>query len=199
MQTSKTLLAGALFTAALLLGACGPDADNPDATGDPTSSETAAGGGGDPGQDECLLGTWQVDVQDASDQVVALMAIPGVTAEAGGTITIEFAEDITVTHDNTLALTIPIGDTPMVGNAVYSGSSVPVRNWTAANGVIDGEPGENNVNIEMEFTAGGTTVPATIPPPELTGPGEGAAYTCSGDSATVGGQDSTPIWRLTRV
>jgi hypothetical protein len=196
---SKTLLAAGLFSATLLLGACSSDSEDPGGTGDPSASNPPGDSAAGDGQDECLIGTWSVDVQDASDQVVALMAIPGVTSEAGGTITVEFAQDITVTHDNTLAITIPIGDTPMVGNAVYSGSSVPVRNWTAANGVIDGEPGESNVKIEMEFTAGGASVPASIPPPEMTGPGEGAAYTCSGDSATVGGQASTPTWRLTRI
>ena len=76
MRRSKTLLVGVLFSAALLLGACSSDPETPDGTGDPNTTDTAGGGGG--GQ-ECLLGTWQVDVQDLADQVMGLMAVPGAT------------------------------------------------------------------------------------------------------------------------
>jgi hypothetical protein len=195
----KQLLAGALVGAALLLtAACGEDAP----AGPGGTSTTGPGSGdGNPNHDACLVGTWQLDVQDAADQLVALMSIPGATAEASGTVTLAFADTLTSTWDETLKLTLPLGSQDMVATAVYSGSTV-LSEWTANEGVLRASGPSGDFHIDLTYAVGGVEVPVPggITPPnmgDLSG-GE-VAYTCSGDSATLSPPAPAPTWRMSRA
>lgn len=203
MRISKGLLAGVLASATLLIAACGPDSASSDETAAPGASDTAGGGdtggGGAADRDDCLVGTWQLDVQDVADQLAALMGVPGVAVEADGPVTVVFDSGIEVIYETTLAITMPGGDPPMVGTAVYSGSQVS-SDWTASDGVLTAVPGESDFTIDMSFSVGGETVPIDIPLPELGDlGGADATYTCSGDSATVTAPAPAPTWQLTRA
>jgi hypothetical protein len=190
--TKKSLLAGALLGVALLAGAC-------DSTSPTPGGDGGTVGDGNPNHDPCLLGTWQVDVQDVADQLVALMAIPGGEAVNEGTVTMVFGPTATATYDNTLTLNFGAAGLPMVATAVYSGT-VTIADWTAKDGTFTGSEPTGDFDIDLTFTAGGQTIPA---PMELPGLGEfggptPVGYTCSGDSATLTPPAPAPTWRLSR-
>jgi hypothetical protein len=207
MRIAKTLLAGVLLPAALLLGACSSDEEAPEATGTPSASGTpdgdggaggGAGGGG--GSDrECLIGTWALDVQDLANQIVTIMGVPGATATADGPVTVVFGEDIEVTWGTTLTVTMPRSEGTIEMTAVYTGSQVGT-DWTATDGVIRATPGVNDLDVNMTVLVNGQAVPMDVPLPELGTLGSvDSTYTCSGDSATVTGPAPSPTWRLTRA
>lgn len=200
MRISKGLLVGALAGAALLISACSSDAQPPDGTETPGAPETTAdGGGGDPGKDECLIGTWQLDVQDVADQLVEIMGVPGATVRADGPVTLVFDEGIEVSYDTTLTLSMPGGVAPIEATAVYTGSQVST-DWTTSDGVISAVPGVSDFNIDMTVSMGGSPVPMDVPLPEFGNLGSAnSTYTCAGDSATVAGPPPAPTWHLTRV
>lgn len=201
MRISKTLLAGVLLPAALVLAACSSEAETPEGTETSGASDSpdGDGGGGDSGQDECLIGTWELDVQDVADQMVDLMGVPGATVTADGPVTIVFDQGIEVRYDTTLTITMPGAGAPIEATAVYTGSQVST-DWTTSDGVISAVPGVSDFDIDMNFMVDGQPVPMDVPLPELGNLGSAdSTYTCSGDSATVTGPPPAPTWRLTRA
>jgi hypothetical protein len=184
-------MAGALVGAALLVGACGSDDTPPGGGG-------SGGGAGDGDHDGCLIGTWHLDVQDVADQMVALMSIPGGSAEATGTVTITFGDDLTIVYDDTVVITIPMSSMEMVATAVYSGSATSAE-WTAKEGVLHGGQPTGDFDIAMTYRVGGQEVPATIPLPGMGDLGGGdMTYTCAGGSAELKPPSPAPTWRLTK-
>ncbi len=204
MRLKRNIFAGVLVGTALLVGACGSDSGGP---GDTPAPEGSPAAGGNPDHDPCLMGTWQLDVQDAADQVAALMSVPGAdpppTAEATGTVTIEFADALTVTHDNTVKTTMSLGGQDMVYTAVYSGSASSPQ-WTGKDGKLTGSLPEEAVAVDLTVTIAGNEMPVPegidIPSMALyAGDGTDLDYTCSGDSATITGPPPSPTWRLARA
>ena len=188
----KTLLAGVLVSTALLLAACNSGGGGTAGGGDgPT-------GDGNPNHDPCLLGTWQLDVEDVANQLKALMSMPGADVGNEGTVTVTFGPTAEVVYDNTLTMTVP-GDVAMVGKAVYSGTA-SIAEWTAKDGSFSGSAPTGDFDIDMTFSIGGMSVPAPIQMPALELGGDVPfSYTCSGDSASLSGPAPAPTWHLTRA
>jgi hypothetical protein len=191
---NKTLLAGVLVSAALLLGACGSDGGG--TTGDGDGGPV---GDGNPNHDPCLIGTWQLDVQDVADQLKTLMSLPGAEMVNEGTVTVTFGSAADIAYANTLTITVPMSDMSMVGTAVYSGTA-NIAEWTAKDGSFTASAPTGDFDIDLTFTVGGTTVPAPMQPPALGLHGDVPfAYTCSGDSASLSGPAPAPTWHLNRA
>lgn len=185
----KTLLAGALVGAALLLGACSSDGGG---TGD-------AAGDGNPNHDPCLLGTWQLDLPDVAGQLETLMSAPGIDVENEGAVTLVFGATADVTYGNTVTMTFPMNGTSMVGTAVYSGTA-SIAEWTAKDGSFSGSAPTGDFDIDLTFTIGGVTTPAPMDMPALELGGDVPfTYTCSGDSASLSGPPPSPTWHLNRA
>jgi hypothetical protein len=133
---------------------------------------------------------------------VSLLSMPGVSAEADGTITLQFGEEMTATYDNSLVMTMPMGGgVDMQITAVYAGSAAST-DWTGTEGVIRGTMPQNDVTIEMTAMVGGQSVEMptqTLPSGTLDPGATGLDYTCSGDSLTLNPPAPAPEWQLSRA
>lgn len=198
----KSILAAALLAPALvLLTACGPKSGTPDAA--------SSGGGGSPDRDSCLIGTWQVDVNDLAHEMVGMMqslggaAMSGATATSDGTITVVFGDSMTITYGSVITLNSSAGSLPIVEKITYSGSAKS-DDWTAKNGAIKGTMSSNDFKIEMTETMAGQPIPlGTLPVSGGMDLGAGnVSYTCSGGSGTISVAAPNPVssvtWKLTR-
>jgi hypothetical protein len=197
----KVILAGGLLAAVFLLAACGPDSgsDTPGAGSTAAGDSTAAaGGGGASGHDSCLIGTWKVDVQDMATQAAAKMT--GLNARGTGTgdITITFADQMSITYANTLAITAPMSSgLSMDMKFVYSGSATSTE-WQAKEGKLAGKMPINDVKVDIVTTIGGQSVPSQYPFQGALELDQGVlAYTCSGNQASF--TNPAVTWHLTKV
>jgi hypothetical protein len=193
---TKVILAGAAVASAVFLAACGTSS-TPDGGSGATSPANGAGGG-NPDRDECLIGTWNVDVEDMADKGAGLM--PGATGEGSGSITIVFGNEMTITYDSTIRFKVPIGGNDMVVDAVYTGSGTST-DWKTTGGVLKGTMPVNTVEVTMTASVGGQTVPmGNIPFQGAMSIDEGnLGYTCSGNSATLIAPPPGITWKLDKA
>src|SRR5690242_3005106 len=106
---SKVILAGVLAAAALALSACGPDnSTTASAGGTASATNPASGGGSANGHDNCLIGTWKVDVPDMARQAAAKMTTANATGTGSGDITVAFADQMTITYNNVVGISAPL-------------------------------------------------------------------------------------------
>lgn len=184
-----------LAAAALPMAGCANDGSGTPVTG-PTSTATA--GAGTAGRDGCLIGTWNVDVNDMAQQTAAKVG-NGATGNGTGTITLVFSDQMTIKYNNVIAIDSPIGGgLTMNMKNTFTGDATST-DWTAKDGKLAGTMPANTVTSKIVTTVGGKEVPATTTP--LSGSldmSSGAlGYTCSGSKATL----ITPMvtWNLTKA
>lgn len=195
------IFAGALAAGALLLGACGTDGTGPGTAASSGASVSASGDGGlgaGGDRDPCLIGTWQVDVNDLASQLASKLAVPGSSATGRGSITLRFGDTLTITYDNALTIAAPMGGSEMEIEAEFDGAATSA-DWTAKNGKIDGRLQTNTVTQNMKATVGGNTVPMPSIPFQglMDFSGGNVGYTCAGSSASINGPGVS--WKLTKA
>jgi hypothetical protein len=201
---SKVILAGVLVAAALALSACGPE----DSTATPaggTGTENAAnpaggggGGGGTSGHDSCLMGTWKVDVPDMARQAAAKMASLNATGTGTGDITVVFADQMTITYNNSVGINAPMSSgLSMDMTFTYTGSATSTE-WQARDGKLSGVMPTNGVKVDIVTTIGGQSVPSQFPFQGALDLSQGVLdYTCGGNTASF--TNPAVTWHLTKA
>ncbi|HCT81162.1 MAG TPA: hypothetical protein DGG94_10040 [Micromonosporaceae bacterium] len=186
-----------LAVAALPMAGCANDGSGtPGAGTSPTS--TATTGTGSAGRDGCLIGTWNVDVNDMAQQTATKMG-RGATGTGTGTITLIFGDQMTIKYNNAIAIDSPIGSGLTMNMKNTFAGDATSTDWTAKDGKLAGTMPANTVTSTIVTTVGGKEVPATTTP--LSGSldmSSGAlGYTCGGNKATL----ITPMvtWNLTKA
>jgi len=180
------IVAGVLMASALTTTACG-------------SGEGSQTSGGD--HDPCLLGTWTVDMPDLAGQFPKVLPYPGGTGQGTGTVTVTFADQLTVAYADHFDVSVSIGGFPSVMSVDYQGSAASSQ-WRTAGGMLTGamDAGKAvtiDAVLKNAYTSKSVDAPAGG---DLQLSGEGRAYACSGGTATISGQNQTGItWKLSKA
>lgn len=202
MTFTKYAVAVAAVLAVGALTACGPDeSPNVAASGpqaDATGSPRAAGGGDAADRDPCLIGTWNVDVDDMAKQVAARVG-NGATGSGTGTLTLTFGDTMKIAYANTVNVDTTIGSgLKMTISDAFSGDASS-SDWKAQNGKISGTMPASTVTTKITAKVGGKE--QAVPPIPLNGTLDLAqgtiGYTCSGNSATLSASSVT--WKLSKA
>jgi hypothetical protein len=179
------IVAGVLAFSALILTACSDDAD----------SRGAADG-----HDPCLLGTWTVDMEDLASQFPKVVPYPGGTGQSSGTVTVTFADQMTVQYANHFDVSVSIGGFPSVMSVDYQGTASSTE-WRATDGRLTGamEAGTSvavNAVLKNAYTSKSVDAPARG---DLRLSDEAHNYTCTGTAATISAPNQTAIaWKLAK-
>jgi hypothetical protein len=192
MRVKALLLA---LAAAASLSACGTETpvETPGTTG-ATGAPAGNTGGGD--RDSCLIGTWNVDVNDLGQQLAAMIG-SGAVGSGTGTLKVTFGNEMKVSYGNTIAMDMKIADKTMNMKSTFAGDATST-DWKAKDGKITGTMSANNVTNSAVATVGGVTVPTpTSIPFSSLNLSETVNYTCSGSNATISG--SGVAWKLTKA
>ena len=202
MRTGRSR-AQALVLASLLLGvaACG----SPESTGEPSGAgggtgAAAGGAAGGAGRDDCLTGTWAVDVQELARQAATRSTTPG-EGTAEGTITVSFGEALSIVYANTFTLTSKTSGGLAVGvQDTYEGTASST-DYRAEGGHLTGSMATNTVTKTTAVVVGTQIQPAASAP--LSGVLDLAqgvtSYTCSGSALTLSTGDGFVDWHLTKA
>jgi hypothetical protein len=194
---TKVILVGVLAAVTLSLSAC--TAGTPSGTSTEPGSTASSGTGGDPNRDDCLIGTWKVDVDDMAKKGAALTGMPGASGAGTGDITLVFGDTMKITYANTIEITSTLTGAPLTIKATYSGSATST-DWQARDGVLKGTMPTNDIKVEQVATMGGTVVP--LPSTQFSGAlnlDEGNLnYQCSGNSMTFT-RNPGISWKLTKA
>ncbi|WP_027344526.1 hypothetical protein [Hamadaea tsunoensis] len=193
------------------VSACGPETSSTGAgagsstgsstgagSGASTAASPQAGGGTAAGRDDCLIGTWKLDVEDMARQIAA--KIPnGATGTSTGTVTLTFGDKMTITYANAVMITSPMSTGISMTITDKFAGSAESADWKAEDGKISGTMPVNNVKTTITMKVGNKEQAAPTQP--LGGAldlSKGVLnYTCSGSTATM--SNSAVSWKLTKA
>jgi hypothetical protein len=171
----KTLVVCALGAGALFVGGCGPDTSD---SGTTTGGGASAGAGANAGngdRDACLIGTWNVDVNDMAAQAASITSQPGARGSATGTIVLTFGDKMTITY-TTMAITTPISGAEMISTPLSREPRATTGSPRTAS-----SRGIKHGHSEHAARVGGQTIPMTAMPFQGASTSQGNLdYTCSG-------------------
>ncbi len=191
MRVKALLLAVAAVAA---LSACAKESAEPSTPGAQTPTTAANAGGGD--RDGCLMGTWNVDVNDIGQQAASKIG-SGAVGSGTGTLTVTFGTEMKVSYGNTIATDMKISDKTVNMKSTFTGEAVS-NDWKAKGGKITGTMSSNNVTNTAVATVGGVAVPTgTSIPFSSLNLSETVDYTCGGSNATISG--SGVSWKLKKA
>jgi hypothetical protein len=199
--TPVLVLCAALTT----VSACGPETSSTGsgASGGAsaqasTAASAATGGGSAAGRDACLLGTWQLDVDDMAHQIAAKLP-NNATGRSSGTVTLTFGDTMKITYANSVIITTPMSTGLTMTITDKFDGSAESADWKAESGKISGTMPTDNVKTTITMKVGNREQAA--PPQQLGGAldlSQGVLdYTCSGSSATM--SNSAVSWKLTKA
>jgi hypothetical protein len=185
------------------LTGCTIGGGSPGGTGSPSgSSGTASGPHG--GDTRCATGTWDLDVQDAGDQMLTYLTgkgIPMTSVTGSGPITMDIAGDGTMTYTTgaTYVMSAQLNDLPMVITQVQSGASH--GHWAWASGSVltmDFSGWVNEITFATTVTVGGRVADIPFNVPDQ-GPGSTPlAVTCSAHALTLKADASPFVLKFSR-
>jgi hypothetical protein len=191
MRVKAILLA---LAAAAALSACGTETPvaTPGTTG--ATGGPAGNAGGD--RDGCLIGTWNVDVNDVGQQAAAKIG-SGAVGSGTGTLKVTFGDEMRISYGNTIVMDMKFSDQTMNMKSTFTGDATS-SDWKAKDGKITGTMASNNVTNSAVASVGGVTVPTgTSVPFSSLNLSETVGYTCSGSNATISGPGIT--WKLSKA
>ncbi|WP_155375037.1 hypothetical protein [Catellatospora vulcania] len=198
MKTSGPL-AVLVLAAALATAACTADTPGttPASSGAPGAPAATASAGSVAGTgDGCLTGKWAADV-DAMAKAAARLG--GGEGKGTGSITLEFADQLTITYDNAvISIKSTVSGATVEGKTTLNGSATSTS-YTTKDGKIGGVMPGGKITTKSVMTMNGVETP--LPNGAFDGNLDLAkntvSYTCSGDRAQL--SNGYVSWPLTKV
>ncbi|WP_191842049.1 hypothetical protein [Catellatospora chokoriensis] len=155
------------------------------------SAATAAGG-----QDSCLTGKWKADV-DAMAKAAARLG--GGEGAGSGSITMEFADQMTIAYDNAIiTIKSTVSGSNVEAKMTISGTATSTT-YTAKDGKIGGVMPGGKITTKSVMTMNGveTPMPAGAFDGNIDLSKNTLSYTCSGNRAEL--NNGYVSWPLTKV